>query len=527
MTRPRTARRALPLALIAALAAAGPAAAIPTSSPAATGASPAATPAPAGPAAAPPGAASATAKPTPAGRTPRSGKGKPRIKRIGGRVRRAWPARGAAPRSRPRTALARWLARQVGPLKPLPCIRRPVRVRARCAARRGKGISAASAPRVITAATGARLVETVAIPVAADPSVPAGLALIRSFDIPADDPDYDRLLNWAWTYDSAATASAFSSLGQRDQAARLLDQLSALQRKDGSIEFAFDAASGEAATQIRSGTVAWTGIAFVDFDQRFGDTTYLDNARLAADYLLSLRDGTGLVRGGPDVKWVSTQHNLLAYIFLANLAQHLSDLGDADGAAKYREAAEAIAKGIDSELVVRDPGTLWHFRQGAGDDVVPLDSQAIGVIYAAFRQDWDLAKQAYVYAQENFAVSGRSIALSKDPATFNLTYEAKGPFSGYRPYLGTGAPDVLWFEGTAEMRFVSAFIGAGTGPLDESMKAWWDITRGNGLPPLGADRTVTGSPYNEYHVWPTAAAGAWTVLSGQSTDTEWAKKALG
>ena len=48
-----------------------------------------------------------------------------------------------------------------------------MRVRARCAARRGKGISAASAPRAITAATGARLVETVAIPVAADPSVPA------------------------------------------------------------------------------------------------------------------------------------------------------------------------------------------------------------------------------------------------------------------------------------------------------------------------------------------------------------------
>ncbi len=524
MTRSRTARRALPLALIAALAAAGPAAATPTSPLPAAGSSPAATPAPA---AVPPAAGSATATPAPAGRTPRSGRGKPRIKRIGGRVRRAWPARGAAPRSRPRSALARWLARQVGPLKPLPCLRRPVRVRARCAARGGKGISAASAPRAITAATGARLVETVAIPVAADPTVRAGLQLIRSFDIPADDPSYDRLLNWAWTYDSAATASAFSSLGQRDQAARLLDQLSALQRKDGSIEFAFDVASGEAATQIRSGTVAWTGIAFVDFDQRFGDTAYLDNARLAADDLLSLRDGAGLVRGGPDVKWVSTQHNLLAYIFLSNLAQHLADLGDADAATKYREAADAIAKGIDGELVVRDPGTLWHFRQGAGDDIVPLDTQAIGVIYAAFRQDWDLAKQAYVYAQEHFAVSDRSIALSKDPATFNLTYEAKGPFSGYRPYLGPGAPDVLWFEGTAEMRFVSAFIGAGTGRLDESMKAWWEITRGNGLPPLGADRTVTGNAYNEYHVWPTAAAGAWTVLSGQSTDTEWAKKALG
>lgn len=532
MTHARTARRVLPAALIAALVAAVPAAAAPPASapPAAAPAGAAtAKPAPTGAPAPKPAPADAPAsKPAPVAGTPRSGKGKrkPRIKRVGGPVRRAWPARGASPRSRPPTALTRWLARQVGPREPLPCVRRPLRVRARCAAREEEASRAPSAPRAIAASTGAKRVETVAIPVAADPSVPAGLKLIRSFDIPADDPDYDRLLNWAWTYDSAAAAVAFASVGQRDQAARLLDQLSALQRKDGSIEFAFDVASGEAARQIRAGTVAWTGIAFVDAGQQFGEKTYLDNARLAADYLLGLRNDSGLVRGGPDVTWVSTQHNLLAYIFLSNLAQYLSELGDGRGAAKYQEAAEVIAKGIDRELVVRDPGTLWHFRQGAGDDVVPLDTQAIGVVYAAFRNDWDLAKQAYVFAQENFAVADRSIALSKDPATFNLTYEAKGPFSGYRPYLGKGAPDVLWFEGTAEMRFVSAFIGADTSALDASMKSWWEVTREKGLPPLGADRTVTDSRYNEYHVWPTSAAGAWTVLSRQSDDTEWAKQAL-
>lgn len=42
------------------------------------------------------------------------------------------------------------------------------------------------------------------------------------------------------------------------------------------------------------------------------------------------------------------------------------------------------------------------------------------------------------------------------------------------------------------------------------------------LAPLGADRTITNNPYNEYHVWPTAAAGAWTVLSGAAKDTAWA-----
>ena len=103
-----------------------------------------------------------------------------------------------------------------------------------------------------------------------------------------------------------------------------------------------------------------------------------------------------------------------------------------------------------------------------------------------------------------------------------MSCEAKGTFSGYRPYIGKKAPDVLWFEGTAEMRFASSFLGQPTETLDASINSWWDVTRKQGLAPLGADRTITNSPYNEYHVWPTAAAGAWTVLSGAAKDTDWA-----
>ena len=62
-----------------------------------------------------------------------------------------------------------------------------------------------------------------------------------------------------------------------------------------------------------------------------------------------------------------------------------------------------------------------------------------------------------------------------------------------------------------------------TEELDKSTDAWWAITRKQGLAPLGADRTVTGNPYNEYHVWPTAAAGGWTVLSGAADGTTWAE----
>lgn len=445
-------------------------------------------------------------------------KAKHRPARLGGHVKRAWPAPGA--KGRPKTPLTRWLARQVGPRTPIACKKRPAAARKHCGARRGKASAAALAP-AMASATANRLSTGERINVA-DSAGEGPLALIRSFDIPTDDPSYERLLNWSWTYDSAVAATAFSSVGLTAQSERLLDQLAALQRKNGSIEFAFDVSTGESSNQIRSGAIAFAAIAFADYGQQTGDTRYLDNARRAVDYLLSLRDDTGLVRGGPDVKWVSTQHNLLTYIALTILTQSLQNQGDQESADAYRAAADGIAKGVYGNLIVNDGGLL-HFRQGVNDEVVPLDTQALGVIFAVFREDKDLASQTYQFAQESFKLGDRSIKLSKQPATYNMTYEAGGPFSGYRPYIGKKAPDVLWFEGTAEMRFISQAFGEPTDALDQSMDAWWSVTRKQGLAPLGADRTITKSTYNEYHVWPTAAAGAWTVLSGASTDGSWAE----
>lgn len=438
---------------------------------------------------------------------------KPAGNRLGGKVRRAWPAPGA--KGRPKTALTRWLARQVGPQRVIPCKKRPKKARRNCGAR----ASSQSATVAGVAAAGARPTEQVRV---GRDTGSARLQLIRSFDIPVDDPSYARLLNWSWTYDSALVSTAFSAVGLDAQAARLLDQLAALQHKSGAIEFAFDVRTGESSRQIRSGSIAFAGIGFANYDQIFQDKRYLDNARRAAKYLLSLRNDQGLVRGGPDVKWVSTQHNLLTYIFLTILSDTFQQRGDQEEADAYRAAGEELAKAIETQLVVRDAGLL-HFRQGLDDDVLPLDVQALGVIYAFMRGDEDLGKQVYTFAQDNFRLSGRSIELSSDPATYNMTYEAKGPFTGYLPYLGEKAPDVLWFEGTAEMRFITSAIGQPTDELDKSTEAWWAVTRNEGLAPLGADRTVTDSPYNEYHVWPTAAAGGWTVLSGAAPDTTWAE----
>jgi hypothetical protein len=73
-----------------------------------------------------------------------------------------------------------------------------------------------------------------------------------------------------------------------------------------------------------------------------------------------------------------------------------------------------------------------------GDEVVPLDTQALGVVYARFLGDDDLAKQVYEYAQQNFAIDGRSIALSSKKASYNMTYEAKGRSAATGPTSARG-----------------------------------------------------------------------------------------
>ena len=358
---------------------------------------------------------------------------------------------------------------------------------------------AAAVPRPAreTAVTGAS--GTVALP----------LQLVRSYAIPAGDPSYNRLLNWSWTYDSAVAAAAFAATDARTNAAQLLDQLAALQYTDGSLEIAFNTVTGEGARIFRSGTVAWLGLAAVTYDQAFEVDRYRDAEQRAADYLLSLRTDSGLIKGGPDVGWVSGQHNLVAYVFLSRLAGELQAADNPTAAARYQTAATTIATAINAHLLATDASGT-HFRQGLNDSTQALDVQALGAMYLQGTGQPSLAAQVLAYAQSTFAVDDRSVEKSSAPATYNMTYSSSGEFDGYAPYAGAGAPNVLWAEGSGEMRLAMAALGQDTKALDKSIAKWAGITKEQG--PLQVDRTVTSGPY-EYHVWPASTAAAWTVLS--------------
>ena len=426
--------------------------------------------------------------------------------RHGGRVQLAWPYNSH--RGRPGTPLTRWLAKQVGPRKPRHGSRRHARIAAAVSA------TAAGGQVGLTAPTG------------------QALQLIRSYAIPADDPSYDRLLNLSWTYDSAVGAAGFLAAGLRPQAEQVLDQLAALQRSDGSLDFAFDTYTGASIPLFRTGTIAWAGLAAAEYKAAYGSTRYDAFAYGVANWLLGRQvanaasSANGMLTGGPDVSWASTQHNLVAYAFLSSFAAAIDPKHDrvtfgghtlsqaelSSFQSSYTAAAAKIAAGIDRRYVLLPDGSAY-FEQGADDTVQPLDVQTLGILYLVARHRQQDAAKVRTFVDRNFALSGRSIVKSPAAASYNNSYAGAGPFTGYRPYAGPGAPDVMWTEGTIEMRVAMAALGATSSTLDQSLANWWGLTLPQGLGPLGADRTVTGNALNEYHVWPNAAAAGWTLLA--------------
>src|SRR3954451_22336426 len=381
---------------------------------------------------------------------------KPR--RQGGRVRQAWPANPHAPR--PRNKLARWLARPVGPAK----------TAVRSAAGEGHD-----------------------------------KLLVRSFDIPAIDPAYDGLVSRSYTYDNALATFAFISVGARGQAEQLLDQLKALQRTDGSLEYAFNVKTGESVTQFRAGAMAWVGYTALAYRKTYGNSRYDNMLAGIVRYLLALRNSDGLIRGGPDVEWVSTQHNLLAAGMLRDLAADLGKKGTLATGLKYadiNDAANSIGNAILANMLVQE-GPLAYFRQGIGDPVVPSDVQALGALYLDARGD-QRAKQVAEYLRQRFYVAPRA--------------GAEGMLSGFRPFNGEGAPDVIWSEGTIEAATVLHRVGVDAGAADDAVARLVATIAGSSIGPVGADRDVADPVWGEFHTWPTSAAASWLLIRAANAE---------
>lgn len=329
--------------------------------------------------------------------------------------------------------------------------------------------------------------------------------LIRSYDVPMNDPLYAiGLHKRSWIYDDALAVIAFALGDDRKRASTILNTLQRVQKPDGSLNMSYDTYVGETSPMIRSGSLAWVGYSTLVYEERLKDPKYRQFAVNIAEYLLSLQNKqTGSIRGGPEVKWYSTEHNIDSYFFMRKLGTLTGDL-------RYITAAEEIE---DALLTYHWNADEQRFNQGINDPAGALDTNSWGGIFlgAIGRKDLQLSAMHYL---AKFKVDDAEMVLNKNRNRFNMTYQASSSISGYKPYLDDesypGAPSIVWTEGTWGVINLFMRESVNTDNLLQSMFTLQDADPNGGL--VYTNEGYAPEPY-EFHAWPSVAATAWQFIT--------------
>jgi len=194
--------------------------------------------------------------------------------------------------------------------------------------------------------------------------------LIASFE-----GDAGIVKNWAFIYDQALAAHVFLFHGNEKSARQILNFFNT--RTKGGFQgfhngYYYD--SGEVSEfTIHSGPNIWVGIAALQYIHETGDKYYLPMVRKITDWLIALqeRDPAGGLKGGPDVSWFSTEHNLDAYALFNMMYQ-------TTGEEKYRLARKKILSWLRAYALIPHGKDYKSppVNRGRGDATIATDTYA-------------------------------------------------------------------------------------------------------------------------------------------------------
>ena len=179
----------------------------------------------------------------------------------------------------------------------------------------------------------------------------------------------DRFLkDWAFTYDQSLSAQAFTLFGDYDRTKRIFDFYKYNAEKvDGGFVNAYEVNNGYVAEYIvHCGPNIWLAIAILQYTDRSGDRQYLDLAQSIANWVIAIQnqDKEFGIRGGPNVEWFSTEHNLDAYA-LFNM------LHTTTGQRRYQLATQRTLAWLKTHAYNKfDP----PINRGKGDATVATDT---------------------------------------------------------------------------------------------------------------------------------------------------------
>ena len=177
------------------------------------------------------------------------------------------------------------------------------------------------------------------------------------------------LKDWGFTYDQALASQVFLVSGEIERAKNILDFFNdRAGRSDNGLFFnAYDVKTGTPRERIvHSGPNIWIAITACQYVYQTKDSVFLGLAEDIASEMMRLQQASadGSIKGGPEVEWVSTEHNLDAYalfIMLHSLTQ----------AERYLQAASVALSWLSTAGYNREEG---RFMRGKGDATIATDT---------------------------------------------------------------------------------------------------------------------------------------------------------
>jgi len=176
--------------------------------------------------------------------------------------------------------------------------------------------------------------------------------------------------DWAFLYDQSLALQAYTYFSDFYRAEKTLEFfVHNAVRKNSLFLNAYYAKDGEPAEySVTAGPNIWLGIAIVHFSEKSQNKKYFPLAEEIARQMIILQgqDQEGGIRGGPNIEWYSTEHNLDAYAFFDMLYQ-------VTGNQEYRDAREKILKWLIKYTYGKPDVPV---NRGKGDATIATDTYA-------------------------------------------------------------------------------------------------------------------------------------------------------
>jgi len=248
------------------------------------------------------------------------------------------------------------------------------------------------------------------------------------------------IANWSFTYDLALLVQAYSRFSDFDRARKILDFFARdAKRENGWFLNAYYVDDGGPAEFImHCGPNIWLGLAVMQYINYSKDQRYLGLAESIAAAMMKIQneDAGGGLRGGPNVTWYSTEHNLDAYAFFNMLAQ-------VTGKPVYAQAAQKAITWMVNNTYDRPDLPV---KRGKGDSTIATDTYAWSIAAIGPEKLLSLGMdpdRIMEFVEENCSVEVDFVGLD------GKSVKVKG--FDFAPILHTARGGVVSSEWTAQM----------------------------------------------------------------------------